>query len=142
MKKIVILEIVFVVLALASLGAYFYPKLVVKNRAMAAAKIIKSDNAIFITKTLEAFSQDDKIKPSEVAQKVTDEMNETAKNPYDKKAQAFTFEVGCKGCNSVEYDDDLSMIILTTYDKKGDLTARTVIRPPSYVTYYKNDEDM
>ena len=33
------------------------------------------------------------------------------------------------------------MIILTTYDKKGDLIARTVIKPPSFVTYNKSDDE-
>ena len=54
---------------------------------------------------------------------------------------SFTFDTNCKGCNSVEYDDKLTMIILTTYNKRGDLIARTVIKPPSFVTYTKSENE-
>ena len=103
---------------------------------MAAAKI-KNDNQIFISKSLEEFASDKKAKPSEIAKKVSDELNVVTVNPYNKKSQAYTFEKGCKGCNIVEFDDAMEMIILTTYDKKGELIARTVIKPPSFVTYNK-----
>ena len=68
---------------------------------------------------LEEFSQNKDAKPSIVTQKVADELNLIAKNPYDKKAKAYTFDINCKACNSIEYDDNLSMVILTTYNKKG-----------------------
>ena len=95
---------------------------------------------MFTSKALEEFAVDVNAKPSKVAQKVADELNLTGKNPYNKKAPAFTFDNACKGCNAVEYDDKLTMIILTTYNKRGDLMSRTVIKPPSFVTYAKGDE--
>ena len=106
---------------------------------MKAAKI-KADNAVFASKVLEEFAQDKNAKPSVVTQKIADELNLIAKNPYDRKAKAYTFDINCKGCNSIEYDDNLSMVILTTYNKRGELIARTVIKPPSFVTYNKMDE--
>ena len=33
------------------------------------------------------------------------------------------------------------MIILTTFNKKGELIARTVIKPPSFVVYSIEDEE-
>jgi len=137
-KKITAIEIVAVAIIFTALGVYYSPFFMQKQEMMAAAKI-KSDNAIFTSKVLEEFAANSKTKPSEVVQKVTDELNLTSKNPYNKKEKAYTFQMNCKGCNSVEYDDNLKMVILTTYNKKGDLIARTVIKPPSYVTYTKDN---
>ena len=139
-KKITAIEITTISLVLIALGIYFAPRFMTEKEVMLAAKI-KSDNAIYVSKALEMFAANKNIKPSEVAQAVSDELNKTAKNPYDKNKQAYTFDSECKGCNSVEYDDKLTMIVLTTYDKKGDLIARTVVRPPSFVTYSKADDD-
>ena len=135
-KTVALAEIILGVSAVAALGVYYIPQLVEKQEVMAAAKI-QNGNQVFITKSLEEFSANKKIKSSEVAKKVSEELNSTTVNPYNKKADAYTFETECKGCNSVEFDDTLEMIILTTYDKKGELIARTVIKPPSFVTYNK-----
>ena len=135
-KTVALAEIILGVSAVAALGVYYIPQLVEKQEVMAAAKI-QNGNQVFITKSLEEFSANKKIKSSEVAKKVSEELNSTTVNPYNKKADAYTFETECKGCNSVEFDDTLEMIILTTYNKKGELIARTVIKPPSFVTYNK-----
>ena len=135
-KTIVMAEITLVLLAVAALGIYYVPQLINKQEVMAAAKI-KADNQVFVSKSLEEFEADKNIKSSEVAKKVSEELNVVTVNPYNKKAEAYTFDKTCKGCNSVEFDDALKMIILTTYDKKGELIARTVIKPPSFVTYSK-----
>jgi len=137
-KKITAIEITTLFLAFLAIGIYYSPNFMHKQEVMKAAKI-KSDNAIFTSKALEEFAKDKNAKSSAIAQKITDELNSTTINPYDKKTQAYTFDLNCKGCNSVEYDDALSMIILTTYNKKGELIARTVIKPPSFVTYTKED---
>jgi len=135
-KTIVITEIIFVLVACTVLSAYYVPQLLNKQEVMAAAKI-KADNEIFVAKSLEEFEANKNIKSSEVAKKISEELNVVTVNPYNKKAEAYTFEKTCKACNSVEFDDTLKMIILTTYDKKGELIARTVIKPPSFVTYNK-----
>lgn len=138
-KKITAIELCVVFIVLLAFGIYYSPRLWHKQEALMAAKI-KSDGAVFTSKVLEEFAQNKNIKSSEVAQKITDELNKVEKNPYNKSEPAYTFEKNCKACNSVEYDDDLSMVILTSYNKKGELLARTVIKPPSFVTYNKSDD--
>jgi len=135
-KTIITISVIAVFVVLCGLTTYFIPQIMNKQEMMAAAKI-KADNQIFISKSLEEFASNKKIKPSEVAKKVSNELNVVTVNPYNKKISAYTFEKECKGCNSVEFDDALEMIILTTYDKNGELIARTVIKPPSFVTYNK-----
>ena len=137
-KKIILVEVITLVLALSALGIYYSPRLINKQEVMMAAKI-KSDNAVFTAKALEEFAQNKDMKSSQVAQKVLDELNEKGRNPYNRKTPPYTFETECKGCSSVEYDDSAEMIILTTYNKKGELVARTVIKPPSFVTYLKDE---
>lgn len=137
-KKITLIEITTLVLAFLAIGIYYSPHFMHKQEVMKAAKI-KADNAIFTSKVLEEFSSNKNAKPSDVAKKVSEELNQVSENPYDKKEKSYTFEVQCKGCNSVEFNDELTMITLTTYNKKGDLIARTVIKPPSYVTYSKEE---
>ena len=139
-KRITAVEMVVVAIVLIAVGIYYSPYFMHKQEVLMAAKI-NADNAMFTSKVLEEFAADKDIKPSEVAQKVADELNVTAKNPYNRTAPAFTFDAACKGCNAVEYDDKLTMVIVTTYNKRGDLMARTVIKPPSYVTYSKVDDE-
>lgn len=135
-KTIIISEIALLTFACVFSGAYFVPKFINKQEVSAAAKI-KADNEVFISKSLEEFASNKNLKSSEIAKKVSEELNIATVNPYNKKEEAYTFEKTCKGCNSVEFDDALEMIILTTYNKKGELIARTVIKPPSFVTYNK-----
>ncbi|MBQ8847788.1 MAG: hypothetical protein IJ003_02475 [Candidatus Gastranaerophilales bacterium] len=137
-KKITAIELSVILLALVGIGIYYSPNFMNKQEVMMAAKI-KADGAIFTSKALEEFAANSNIKPSQVAQKVAGELNLTTQNPYNKKAQAYTFETTCKGCNSVEFDDKANMIILTTYNNKGELMARTVIKPPSFVVYSKGE---
>ena len=135
-KKITLIEITVILVAILASGIYFSPKLLNKKEAIAAAKI-KADNAIFVSKALEEFASNKEAKPSEVAQKVAEEINQVAKNPYNKKTPAYSFDSTCSACSRVEVDDDLTMIILTSYNKKGELVARTIIKPPSFITYTK-----
>ena len=138
MKKTVVITLFLALLV----GTFVFvsPRLIQKQEVAAAAKI-KTDNEIFISRALDEFAKKNPQKPSEIAQLVADELNLTAVNPYNKKEKAYTFEANCKGCNNIEYDDNVKMIILTTYNKKGNLVARTVIKPPSYVTYYKDNKN-
>ena len=135
-KLIMSTGISLVLIAFISAGVYYISQIINKQEVMAAAKI-KADNQVFVSKSLEEFEADKNAKPSEIAKKISEELNVITVNPYNKKSEAYTFEKTCKACNSVEFDDTLQMIILTTYDKKGDLIARTVIKPPSFVTYNK-----
>ncbi len=135
-KTIIIAEITFVVFAIIILAAYYIPQIIAKQKANLSSKI-KENNQVFISKALEEFSNSKDLKPSEIAKKVSDELNSVTVNPFNKKKEAYTFEKDCKSCGSVEFDDELNMIILTTYNQQGELVARTVIKPPSFVTYNK-----
>ena len=138
-KKITAIEILTLVIVFIACGIYFSPKFSLDKVVMYAAKI-KADNSIFTAKVLEEFAQNQDIKASEVAKKVSDELNLLVKNPYNKKQPAYTFETTCKACNSITYDDINEMVVVTTYNKKGELIARTVIKPPSFVDYSKYDD--
>ena len=138
-KKITAIEIFTLAIVLVAFGIYFSPKFNLDKEVMYAAKI-KADNSIFTAKVLEEFAQNKEALASSVAQKVCDELNLIAKNPYNKKKPAYTYETTCKECNSVTYDDVEQMIVVTTYNKKGELIARTVIKPPSFVDYFKYDD--
>jgi len=134
MKKTLKIQITILVLAIISLAVYFIPMLKEKQETMMAAKI-KTDTMAFTHKALEEFKNNKGIKASSVAQKIVDEFNEKGQNPVNKNLAPYTFNKEAKSQTSVEYDDMLEMIILTSYDKKGTLTSRTVIKPPSFVTY-------
>ena len=139
-KKITAIEIIILIIVFFAIGIYYSPHFMLKQEVMKAAKI-KADNAIFTARILEEFSQYKNLKSTQIAQKVFEELNLTTKNPYNKKAPSYTFEQKCNGCNSVNCDDNTQMILLTTYNKKGELIARTVIKPPSFVTYSKFDKE-
>lgn len=140
MNKKIIYALTVIILVVIALGVYFIPVYLEKNEQKIIEKQ-KADNSAFINKVLEEFSSNPSIKASSAAQKVCDDMNKISVNPYNKKAPAYTFQTGCQACNSVEYDDNLNMVILTSYNKKGDLSARTVIKPPSFVTFNKEDKE-
>ncbi|MBQ2983867.1 MAG: hypothetical protein IJD57_03640 [Candidatus Gastranaerophilales bacterium] len=137
-NKIATIEIVVFILLFVGIGIYTSPYFLKDQKALKAAKV-KADSSIFTAKVLEEFAQDKTQKASSVAQKICNELNFVMANPYDKKAPAFTYELNCKGCNSVEFDDKAQMVTITTYDKRGDMIARTVIKPPSFVKYEKED---
>ena len=138
-KKITMIEISTFALLLIALGIYFSPNFMLEKEVMYAAKI-KADNSIFTAKVLEEFAVNKEIKASEAAQKVAEELNIVTRNPYNKKMPAYTFETTCKACNSVSFDDEAQMVVVTTYNKKNELIARTVIKPPSFVNYFKYED--
>ena len=138
-KKITTIQIAVVSIVLIAMGVYFSPNFIHKQYVMKAAKI-KADSAIFTSRVLEEFAANKNAQPTEIAKKVSDELNAIERNPYNKKEPAYTFDTDCKGCSSIECDDKLAMVILSTYDKTGELVARTVIKPPSFVVYLKDDQ--
>lgn len=139
-NKITIIEIIVILLVIVALGMYFAPRFLVNQEDRKMAKI-KSDNAIYTARVLEEFAQNKNAKASDIAQKIANSLNQTAKNPYNKDIPAYIFDNNCtKSCNTVSYDDSIQMIILTAYNNSGELVARTVIKPPSFVVYSKFDE--
>ena len=139
-KKITLIEVVVIAIFLCAIGIYYSPHFMHEKEAKNAAKI-KSDNAIFCARVIEEFAKDKNAKASSVAKKIADNLNQVAKNPYNKKMPAYTFEKDCVGCNSITYDDNTQMITLTTLNNKNELILRTVIKPPSFVVYSKFDEE-
>ena len=139
-KKITLIEITTLIIVFIAMGIYFSPRFLFKQEVMQAAKI-KANSSIFTARVLEEFATNKDAKPSDVAKIVSEELNVLTKNPYYRKKPSYTFEAKCKGCNSVSYDDVNQMVIVTTYNKKSELVARTVIKPPSYVTYLKHEDN-
>lgn len=139
-KKITIIKIAIILIVAIGFGIYFSPFLT-KKREDALAQQIKSNNKIFTQKILDEFAQNKNIKASSVAEKIIDELNPISKNPYNKKMKAYTFDTDCKACSKIEYSDELTIVVISTYDRKGELSARTVIKPPSFVSYYKSDNE-
>ncbi len=135
MKKVLIIICVIILIA----AALLLVPVTSKQESKKAAKI-KADNSAFVAKVLEEFENNPSIKASDAAQKVCDELNKISVNQYNKKEQAYTFSTNCKGCSSVEYDNKMTMVTLTTYNKKGELVSRVVIKPPSFVIYEKDKE--
>ena len=138
LNKITVIEIIVAFIVLVSFGIYFAPKFLNKKENTIMSKV-KANDAVFTSKMLEEFAIKPMPKPSLACQRVVDLLNKTEKNPYNKTQSAFSFDLNCNECMAVEYDDNFSIVILTTYDKEHSLVSRTVINPPSYVTYYKED---
>lgn len=138
MKKHLLALTITIIIVLVALIIYFAPKFMLDKEMQKVAKV-KANNAIFTARVIEEYSKNTKIKASELAKKIVDEMNKITINPYNKKNKAYTYENECKSCNSVNFDDTTQTITLTSYNKKGELIARSVIKPPSFVTYSKFD---
>ena len=137
-KKITAIEIFVVILVLIAFGVYYSPNFMLNLEKKNAAKI-KSDNAIFTARVLEEFAQNKNAKASDVGKKVLEDLNKTTINPYNRRKPAFTLDAICVGCSSVGFDDTNQMIVVTSYNNKKELVARTVIKPPSFVEYSKFD---
>lgn len=138
-KKIALIEIITLIIALSTAGIYFAPKFL-KDKEMQTAAKIKSNNAVFTAKVLEEFAKDKNQKASEISKKVAQELNKTTKNPYNQKQDAYIFEENHPATSSVTFDDAAQMVIITSYNKNSELIARTVIKPPSFVVYSKFDD--
>ena len=136
MKKLTIVEIIVLIFALSVFSIYIIPKLMTSGENSKISKL-KASSAIFTSKIIEEFAKDKNATPSVLAQKVVEELNQTEKNPFNKSADLFVYNNDCKGCLKVEFDDNLKMVIITGLDNNSKLISRTVINPPSFVTYSK-----
>lgn len=141
MKKLTVIEIAVVLFSLAALTIYFVIPHFYGNKEDKITAQIKASNAIFTSKIIEEFAVEKDPIPSIIIQKTIEELNKTEKNPYSKDEPYFQQTKDKNGCANIEYDNNLKMIIATTLDKQGNLVARIVIQPPSYVAYYKDDEE-
>lgn len=136
MKRQVLKLIILFAIILAFVLAGCLNKTAVKKEQK-VFDLIKKNNAAFTSKVLDEYNNGSNLKASNVVEKTVNEMNEVTSNPFNKKQKAFTYDLNCTNCTTVEFQDSQNSIILTTLDKKGKLIARTVIKPPSYVTYTK-----
>lgn len=139
MKKILKIAAIILVIALIVCMVYLIP-VFKKMQEEKVLNAIKENNSVFISKIIEGSANDKYILPSVLAQKVASELNSVQKNPYYASGEFYVLKNECTACTKVECDDNLGMVIITTLDKKGLLVARTVIKAPSFVTYYKEDD--
>lgn len=139
MSKIAKLEIAVIIILLICIGLYLTPyfKKSADERKIAG---INANAAIFTSKSLAEFSRDKDQKASIVAKKTLDELNTVSKNPYDRKLPAYVSGNVFCGSVSIESDDKLQTITVTGYGRDNVIIVRTVIKPPSFVTYKKYED--
>ncbi len=138
MKKITPVEIFITVVVLICLGFYLYPKLTLTIEQKQYGRI-QLNASMMTSKILAEFSDNtQKSVPSEISKSLADEMNKLVKNPIDKKQKAYSIKEECTGCVVLTPNDKIKSVILTAKNKDGKLITRTVIQPPSYVTFNKD----
>ena len=139
MSKIAKLEIAVIIILLICIGLYLTPyfKKSADERKIAG---INANAAIFTSNSLAEFSRDKDQKASIVAKKTLDELNTVSKNPYDRKLPAYVSGNVFCGSVSIESDDKLQTITVTGYGRDNVIIVRTVIKPPSFVTYKKYED--
>lgn len=139
MNRIAKLEIAVVIILVLCIGLYMSPFFTKKVDERRMAKI-NANAAVFTSKALSVFSADKDAKASYVARKTMDELNTLSKNPYDKKLPAYVSGNVFCGSISIDSDDKLQTITITGYGKDNVVLVRTVIKPPSFVTYKKYED--
>ncbi len=136
-NKITIFEIFVGLLLVLCIGLYLSPNIFLKLDNKRNAQM-QTNASIFTSKALGEFSSNNKMKASEAAQKIAKELNKVNKNPYDKKNPAYLIKAKCKGCVIITPDDALNSIAVEAYSNDNILLVRTVIQPPSFVTYTRD----
>ena len=135
MKKITPIEIFITVIFLICLSFYVIPKITLSLEQKQYGRI-QTNAAMMKSKILAEFSdKNNKKTPTEISNMIADEMNKLVKNPIDKKNPAYSVNKECRGCIVVTPDDKIKSVILTAKDSDGKLITRTVIQPPSFVTF-------
>ena len=138
MKKLTPVEIFILFIVVVCLGFYVIPKITLSVEQKQYGRI-QTNAAMMTSKILAEFSDNNNAqKPSEIAQKLSDEMNKLVKNPINKKNKAYSINEECEGCVVVAPNDKIKNITLSAKDKEGELVVRTIVQPPSYVTYNKD----
>ncbi len=136
-NKITLFEVFIFVLIILCIGLYVSPNFLVKleNRKYAQ---IQTNAGIFTSKALSEFSSNPKMKASVISKKLTEELNAVNKNPLSKKGPAYSINEKCEGCVIITPDDKLNSISVEAYSNENALLVRTVIQPPSFVTYTRD----
>lgn len=134
-KKITKLELLTIGVLFAFAILYFLPKALIDDEKRHDA-VLRVSAASYTSKVLDKFATaGKKANINEIAQDVVDELNTLSKNPIDKKKEAFVTTKPCPGCIVVQSDTAMQSIIITGYDKNLKIVVRTVVKPPSFVTY-------
>ncbi len=139
MNRIAKLEIAVIIILILCIGLYLTPYLTGGLDKKKEAKVV-ANAAVFTSKTLANFSINKKEKASVVAKKTADELNTLSKNPFNKKLPAYVFEKPQAGSVAVSSDDELQTVTVTGLGKENKIVVRTVIKPPSFVTYQKYED--
>lgn len=138
MKKITYIEIFVLILVFLGFAFYLVPKMMLSMEQKQYGRL-QANAAMMTSKILAEFSDNkNKKTASEISNNLADEMNKLVKNPIDKKNPAYSINEECMGCVVLVPDDKIKTIVLTAKDKSGELIARTVIKPPSFVTFNKD----
>ncbi len=138
MKKITPVEIIVILIVLSGFGLYLYPKITVSLEQKQYTRM--QTNAAMITSKIlsEVSDTTNKELPDKYSEAVVSEMNKNVKNPINKNNPAYSIINECEGCIVVTPDNKLKSITVAGKDKSGNLVVRTVIQPPSYVTFNKD----
>ncbi len=136
-NKITVFEILVLLLVILCIGLFISPNFLTKleNRKYAQ---IQTNASIFTSKALSEFSTNPKMKASVISKKLTEELNAVNKNPLSKKQPAYSLKERCEGCVVITPDDKLNSISVEAYSNEAALLVRTVIQPPSFVTYTRD----
>jgi len=136
-NKITFFEIFVLLLIIFGIGLYLSPNFLtdLENKKYAQ---MQTNAGIFTSKALSEFSSNPKLKPSVISKKLAEELNAVNKNPLSKKEPAYSINEKCKGCVVIIPDDKLNSIAIEAYSNEDAILARTVIQPPSFVTYTRD----
>ena len=132
-KMAILIALIMLLAVFAYVSPYFINNIERKNNKVSA------NAEIFTSKVLSQFNVDKNLKASVVAKQITEELNKINKNPYSKKQEAYVYENAQAGQLLVEFDDAIQTITITSYDKDKKIIIRTLIKPPSFVTYKKEE---
>jgi|GEM_PF-4116828 len=125
-SKIIAAALIFITVMLAVV--YFYPRLTVLYENRRDAKVT-ADCKVFTDKILER-AQEEQSK------------NKKKKLDLKKLSDEITQELDVKYCDTktplccmVEYDKKTNTVVVTGFDATQEVITRTVINPPSFVTF-------
>lgn len=138
-NKITPLEIFVAALIVLCIFLYISPNILVNIQNRKNAQI-QTNAGVFTSKALSEFSDNTKKdkKASKVAEKLVEELNQVNKNPYFKKQKAYVINKKCIGCVTIIPDDKLNSIAVEGYTTDNIVLVRTLIQPPSFVTYTRD----
>ena len=121
------IEAIAILIAIILAVIYFYPRVTAFQQKRQNERVV-ANCKLLVKKTLECAKQEQagskaKLDLDKISQELKKESNVTY---CDAKAPL---------CCMVEYDKKTNTIIVTGFDSSQEILTRTVITPPSFVTY-------